>query len=339
MRICGQSVSAAVAASSWTAAIAAWSWYGPTGAVASASVISETPSSMNFAFQRVRSWSASGTSAPAGSTRGAASVGQQHQGQQAGDLAVVRELRLQPADEPDRLGRQLDAAQRVAGAGRVPLGEDQVQHLQHGGQPLRASVVGEPFPAQPLLRAADPLPDRRFGDEEGAGDLRRRQATDRAQGERHLRRPGQRRVAAEQQQRQGVVDPGDGFRIRRLGQRDGLLAPLPGGVAAELLDAPPGRRRDQPPLRVIGNAVDRPLPRRGQQGFLDGVLAGVEAAVAPDQRREDLGRELAEQALDLGHSSGPCSPITGRTSTTPNAASGIRAAISTARSWLSQSSR
>ncbi len=53
------------------AAIAACSWYGPIGARASASLISATPSSIDGRCQRVRSCSASGTSAPSGSVRAA----------------------------------------------------------------------------------------------------------------------------------------------------------------------------------------------------------------------------------------------------------------------------
>ncbi len=41
----------------------------------------------------------------------------------------------------------------------------------------------------------------------------------------------------------------------------------------------------------------RPLGCGRQQCLLDGVLAGVELAVAPDQCAEDLRRELAQQVL------------------------------------------
>ena len=38
--------------------------------------------------------------------------------------------------------------------------------------------------------------------------------------------------------------------------------------------------------------------RRGEERLLDRVLAGVELAVAPDERAEDLRRQLAQQVLD-----------------------------------------
>ena len=67
--ICGQSVSAALGASSCSAAIAAWSWYGPVGPRGSAPVISATPSAMQRGSQLFRSCSAMGTSSPSGPVR------------------------------------------------------------------------------------------------------------------------------------------------------------------------------------------------------------------------------------------------------------------------------
>ena len=40
--------------------------------------------------------------------------------------------------------------------------------------------------------------------------------------------------------------------------------------------------------------------RRGEQRLLHGVLGGVEAPVAPDERAEHLRREPAQQVLDAG---------------------------------------
>ena len=73
---------------------------------------------------------------------GATRVGEQHEREQAGDLAVVGEQRVQHAGEPDRLGGEVGALQVVARRGRVALVEDEVEHLQHDAQPLGALVVG-----------------------------------------------------------------------------------------------------------------------------------------------------------------------------------------------------
>jgi hypothetical protein len=51
-------------------------------------------------------------------------------------------------------------------------------------------------------------------------------------------------------------------------------------------------------MRIFGDPVLGPLSGRGDERFLNGVLAGVELAVAPREGAEDLRRELAQQALD-----------------------------------------
>lgn len=86
----------------------------------------------------------------------------------------------------------------------------------------------------------------------------------------------------------------------------------------------------------------RPLPGRGDERLLHGVLAQVEGAVPADERAEDLRRVRPQQALDLGgaaHTSAADSCRTGHSSTGSVSANGMSAAISWARSWLSQSSR
>ena len=84
----------------------------------------------------------------------------------------------------------------------------------------------------------------------------------------------------------------------------------------------------------------------GQQGFLNGVLAGVELAVPLDQHAEHLRRYHPQQVFDLGHRgvgrtghiSEPASSMMALTSMTPpSLMSGQLCAISVARSRLSQS--
>src|SRR6266566_4756283 len=89
-----------------------------------------------------------------------------------------------------------------------------------------------------------------------------------------------------------------------------------------VVSPPTGGHGDQPARRVGGHALGRPLRRRSQQRLLHGVLAGVEAAVAPDQHAQDPWRQLAQQLLDPGggahnahNSSQGRTSMTGRTST------------------------
>ena len=262
---------------------------------------------------------------------------------------------MDDAGQPDRLAGELAALQAGAGGGRVALVEDEVEHVQHGAQPVdpvRARRQGERRAGGPdeRLAAADALRHRRLGDQEGAGDLRRGEAADRAQGQRDLRRRRERGVAAHEQQGERVVLLGGRRRAGR--RRDPVLRPrlrrvgvlaLPARVlAARLVGHAPRRDGDQPGARALGEPVRGPLRRGRQERLLDGVLAGVEPAVAPDEHAEDLRRELAQQVLDAGvgaHISVPAVSISGRSSTAAKRALGQRAAISVARSTLSQSSR
>jgi hypothetical protein len=72
----------------------------------------------------------------------------------------------------------------------------------------------------------------------------------------------------------------------------------PGALAPPLVDQSTSGDRHEPGSRVVRHARLGPLLCRGQQRFLHGVFAGVELAVSPDERAEDLRRELAQQVLD-----------------------------------------
>ncbi len=92
---------------------------------------------------------------------------------------------------------------------------------------------------------------------------------------------------------------------------------------------------------MVRHALRRPSGSGGQQRLLHGVLGGVELAVPAHEHAEDLRCERTQQVLDRpgGHTSVPVCSITGRTSSTPQPCrtSGQLAAISTARSGVSQS--
>ena len=184
-------------------------------------------------------------------------------------------------------------------------------------------------------------------DEEGARDLGRGQAADGAERERGLGGRGQRRMAAQEQQDQGVVG------VRTAGVLPACVGHVGGGelagpsraVAADLVDEPPGGRGDQPAARAVGHAAGGPGRGGGDDRLLHGVLALLELPVPADEHAEDLRRQLAQQVLGGGvgpHiSRSPAENMTGRTSMAmpSTLASGIIAASSMARSRLSQSIR
>ena len=185
-----------------------------------------------------RSCSASGTSDPSGPTRARwrASVrsiraSSPPTSASSGARARSRRVRRMASAASSRRWSSVTAGRRVA------LVEHEVEHpaapppggSSHscGGRRL------EPGPGlgDALLGPADALGHRRLGHEEGRRDLGRGQAAHRPQGQRHLRRRGERRMAAQEQQRQLVV-------VVAAGVSSARRAPRPTSVGA-----PHARRR------------------------------------------------------------------------------------------------
>jgi hypothetical protein len=108
---------------------------------------------------------------------------QEHQREQPERLRFVRHQHREQLRQPDRLVAELVADGLAAGARRIALVEDEVEHGQHGAQSLGEKVVGrdpegDPGVADLPFRADEPLCHCRLGDEERMRDLRRRQAGD-----------------------------------------------------------------------------------------------------------------------------------------------------------------
>ena len=288
---------------------------GPARPAASARSTSARPSAIRAASQRDRSWSSSRTSSPSGADpRLPASVVEEHQREEAHDLRLVGEQRPHDPGQADRLARELAAHEDVARGRGVALVEDQVEDLEHAAEPLRQErQIGDPVRdagiADLPLRADEALGERRLRDEEGPGDLGRRQAAERPQGQRHATVQRQRRVAAGEDQPESVVgdvhlvlsgigrDRGE-LRLD-LGialERPGLLAQA--RASAEPVDGPVAGRRRDPRTGVVGHAPDRPRLERRHERLLDGLLGQVEVAEHPDERRDRPAGLFAEQAVD-----------------------------------------
>ena len=281
--------------------------------------------------------------------RAAARVVQQHQREQPVDLGVVgHQPREQPA-EPDRLAAQLAADEPVALGRAVALVEDQVHDLQHAGQPVgqrlvRRHAIRDVRVRDLALRARQPLPHRRLRDEERARDLAGGQAAERAERQRDARRERERRMAAGEDQAQAVVRHGAvvGVHVVLLGVQPGELREPVDAIgrrplAPEPVDRLPPRRDREPGARVARDAVARPgCDRRGER-ILDRVLGELEVAGVADRGREHRGALLAPRVLDRGRR--VAHPQTGRTSTAPYSALGIRAPMSIAPSRSSASIR
>ena len=225
-----------------------------------------------------------------------------HQCQQAERLGLVGHQTDEQRGQPLRIPCQVAAIGDRPVRGEISLVEDEVEDGEDRFQPpwqlarLR-DAVRDPGVADLALRSNQPLSDRCLGDEEGAGDLRRVEATDRAEGERDLRLPRQRWVAAGEEEAQPIVGG------KRPAGRDRalhlvcLLSELHQPLAepripAQPVDCTAARRRHQPGPRIARQALGRPVLERGHRRLLHKLLGKVPVTEDADQRGDQAGALL-----------------------------------------------
>jgi hypothetical protein len=260
----------------------------------------------------VRSWSSRRTGSPDGATR-----------------ALAREAWISiRATRPwtsgsDELGQHAAEAQRVltergphpvvAGRRRVALVEDEVDDLEHRGQARgeivpAGDLVGDPRLGERALRPDDPLGDGRLGDEERARDLRGRQASEQAQGERDSSLGGEDRVTGREHEEEvvahvvveGGLERGHGRRSLRLELAAELLVlalePL---AAAQPVDRPILRGGHEPGPGVFQDTRRRPPLERHDEGVLRELLGETDVSHDPREDGDQLRGLHPEDRLDL----------------------------------------
>ncbi len=253
--------------------------------------------------------------------RVAPGVVEEHQRQQPERLRLVRHQDGEQLGEPDRLLAEVCAQVPLATARRVALVEDEVEDGQHGAEPLGEEVVGRDAKRDPgrpdlPLGAHEALGHRRLRDQERVRDLRRRQAYDLAQGQRHPRVRGERRMTAGEDEREPVVgDRAHALVVHRQRFETGEQLRLPGedAVTPDPVDCAVARGRDHPGAGVGGRPVARPAFERGGERILHRVLGEGEVAEDTGEDRDGTAPFLAEDATDVV---GQCS-TTGLSSTDP----------------------
>src|SRR6266540_682204 len=144
-----------------------------------------------------------------GGAGGAAGFVQQHQREQAKRLRLRQQLDQQPT-QPDCLGRQIVPRQRGARGCRIALVEYEIDHAQHGIEPvrqlgLRRHLIGNARVADLAFRAHDALRQRWRRCEKRLRDLLRRQTAYLAQRKSDLRIGRQGRVATGKDQAKPIV--------------------------------------------------------------------------------------------------------------------------------------
>ena len=243
-------------------------------------------------------------------TRDAPRVVQEHQREQSPHLGVVGHQLAQQQAQPDRLVTQLFAHETVALGSRVALVEDQVDHAEHPAHSIRQILVGRHLIRDPSrgdlpLGPHDSLTHRRLGNEERARDLAGREATERAQRERHPSGHIERRVTAGEDQPQAIVDDRALFDhgpvlllVEAHELREALSAIRHRAVAAQAIDRAPPRRDGKPRTRIRRNAVARPRRERSRIGVLNRVLRQLEIAHMSNQRGQHGRPLVAKRAGD-----------------------------------------
>jgi len=216
------------------------------------------------------------------------------EGAQPQCLGLPGQERGDEPGEQDGLLAEVDA-DPVGPRGRgMALGEDQVDDAEHAREALGHALGGRDGErhaavAQLALGPGQPLGQRALRDEERAGDLRRPEARDGAQGQRHLGVDRERGMTAREEElelRVGqavgrafvcdlALDRVEDVRV----EQD--LAPASRGPRR------PARHHGQPGARAGGNTASRPGLQCGDEGVLDGVLRARQVAQLARKRGDD----------------------------------------------------
>ena len=191
----------------------------------------------------------------------AARIVQQHQREHAVRLGLVWHQHRQHPGQADRLPGQPGLLRLP-----VPLIEEQVQDVEHGGkafgqQVRRRHAERDARVRDLLLGPEQALAHGRFRHEERAGDLRGAQAGQAPQRQRHLGIEVQRGMAAGEHELQALIRD---LAVARVGRHRFHRGHLPqlrrlGRRAAHPVDGPVACRGGEPRQRLIGHPGPRPL--------------------------------------------------------------------------------
>ena len=227
-----------------------------------------------------------------------------HQRHQAVHLRLGGDQFRQDAAEAERVFAQCRTHPVVAGGGGVALVEDEIDHLEHRGQPwgevaAPGNLEGNVRFGEGALGPHDALGDGRHRDEEGARDLFGGQAAEQAQREGDPGLGGEHRVASGEHEAQQIV--ADGIVDGRVEHRDRLLLShrqlvaelgvfaVEQLVASQQVDRPMLGGGHEPGARVVRHARLRPPLERDDQRVLGQVFGEPDVAHHACQAGDEPG--------------------------------------------------
>ena len=216
-------------------------------------------------------------------------VEQQH-GEQPGHPVVGGEQHPEESGQLQRAVGEIGPHQHRSGRRGVPGGVHEPHDVEHGLDPCREVVGGgdavrDAGGRDLLLGTGDPRRHRRFGDEERAGDLGRRQPAQQPQRQRHAGFRRDRRVAAGEDEPQSVV--GHVVPLRDVLDDERGQQPVVGLPAAQDVEGLAARDGGQPGTDVGRDPLDRPGSQCLAVRVLDALLGEVEVARDAHRRGED----------------------------------------------------
>ncbi len=209
----------------------------------------------------------------------------------------------------------------VARRRRVALVEHEVDDLEDRRQTRRTLAAARRLERDVRLReralgADDPLGDGRLRREERAGDLRRGEAAEQAQGQRDACLARQDRVAGHEDQPQHVVLDAvveHRLEVGLLGllelAAELLVLALQPRVAAEQVDRTVLGGGHEPGARVVRDARLGPLLQRRHERVLREVLGQPDVAHLPRQAGDEPRRLDPPDRLDRGLRAGAHRPV------------------------------
>src|SRR2546426_1586511 len=224
-----------------------------------------------------------------------------HQRDEAVNLGFVGNELGEDAAQPDRVLTKRRSDPVLALGRRIALVEDQVDHLEDRSEPRRACWSGRELKPdvrldEGPLRANDPLGDGRYGDEERACDLLRRQSPEDAERQRDASVRREDGVARHEHEAEEIVPEGVLSRrvraalISRDAASELLVLAVECRAPSDQIGRSMPRSRHEPGTWFLRYACGGPLFECCDERVLCELLSRADVTDEPSQPGDEPGR-------------------------------------------------